>query len=111
MMLLTKDIRAKLPKLYAQKNLGGKAIVFVKFFTPWSNWTWYATEGSPVIDDEGKEIDFRFFGLVDGLEKECGYFLLSEFDTVTGPGGLKIERDRGYGTKKTLEQVAPELFN
>lgn len=34
------------------------------------------------------------FGLVVGLEKEFGYFLLSELESVKGPLGLKIERDR-----------------
>ena len=38
-----------------------------KFFCPWNNWTWFATEGSQ--DDD----DFRFFGYVVGLEEEfCG---------------------------------------
>ena len=62
MKLLTKEIRKNLPKLYAQDGKGDEAIVHVKFFTPWSNWTWYATEGEPIFDDDGNEIDFRFFG-------------------------------------------------
>jgi hypothetical protein len=37
--------------------------------------------------------------LVDGFEKELGYFMLSELEMVTGPMGLKIERDRGYTAK------------
>ena len=27
------------------------------------------------------------------MEKELGYFTLAELESVTGPGGLKIERD------------------
>ena len=52
--------------------------------TPDSNWTWYVTEF------DGKD---TFFGLVDGFEKELGYFSLSELESVKGPLGLKIERD------------------
>ena len=92
MKLLTKDIRKRLPKLYAQEHVAD-AKVYVKFFTPWTGWTWFAIEGEPVLDDDGVEIDFRFFGLVHGLEKEWGYFLLSELEQVRGPWGLKVERD------------------
>ncbi|MCJ7688053.1 MAG: DUF2958 domain-containing protein, partial [Clostridiaceae bacterium] len=53
-------------------------------FTPDSNWTWYATK----FDD----VD-TFFGLVDGFEKELGYFSLSELESIRGPFGLKVERD------------------
>ncbi|HEY59622.1 MAG TPA: DUF2958 domain-containing protein [Anaerolineae bacterium] len=56
----------------------------VKFFTPDSNWTWYATKF------DGQDI---FFGLVAGLEVELGYFSLSELQEVRGPWGLPIERD------------------
>ena len=35
----------------------------------------------------------QFFGLVDGLEAELGYFWLSELTGVRGPLGLPIERD------------------
>ena len=47
MKLLTKAIRAKLPQLHAQDN-DPDPVVWVKFFCPWSNWTWLATEGSGV---------------------------------------------------------------
>jgi hypothetical protein len=50
-----------------------------------------------------------FFGLVDGLEKELGYFSLSELQSVRGPLGLPIERDL-YWRPKTLKEIAPELF-
>lgn len=109
MKLLPKEIRETLPPLYAQDGKGGKAVVYVKYFTPSSSWTWYATEGEPVLDESDKEVDFRFFGLVDGHEKELGYFLLSELEEVRGPMGLPIERDL-YFKPKTLEEIAPEMF-
>ena len=93
MKLLTKEIRKKLPKLYAQDGKGNDAIAHVKFFTPWTHWTWWATEGEPVLDDDGNEVDFTFFGLVNGFEKEVGYWSLGELESVKGPFGLKIERD------------------
>ena len=96
MKMLTKENRKNLPPLYSQDGRGYDAIAHVKFFTPWSNWTWWATEGSPVLDDDGNETDFEFFGLVSGFEKELGYFRLSELESVTGFAGLKIERDRYF---------------
>jgi hypothetical protein len=86
MKLLTAELRGQLPPLYAQEKIQDP-IVHVKFFCPWNNWTWFATEGEP--DEE----DFRFFGCVFGHEEEWGYFVLSEMESVRGPGGLTIERD------------------
>ena len=62
------------------------------------------------MDENGKEeIDVQFFGLVDGHEKELGYFNLSELESVRGPMGLPVERDL-YWKPKTLEEIAPEKF-
>jgi len=87
MMLLTKAIRDALPPLYSQETKGLDAIAVVKFFTPDSAWTWWATEF------DGEDL---FFGLVQGLEKELGYFSLAELRKVRGPLGLRIERDMYY---------------
>ena len=100
MKLLTEELRKKLPPLYSQEKLGGKAVVYVKFFTPDSNWTFYATEY------DGKD---TFFGLVEGHVKELGYFSLAELQSARGPLGLPIERDLHW-TPKTLEEIAPEFF-
>jgi hypothetical protein len=86
MKLLTEELRRSLPALYAQEK-NSDPIVHIKFFTPDSSWTWYATEGSPEGDD------FIFFGYVIGFEREWGYFLLSELTESRGPMGLPIERD------------------
>jgi hypothetical protein len=101
MNLMAGEIRRKLPGLYAQEHLGGDAMAYAKFFTPDSSWTWYATEF------DGKD---TFFGLVDGFEKEFGYFSLSELEGVRGPMGLPIERDLHWKPKK-LKEIAPELFS
>ena len=62
MHLLTQAIRRKLPPLYANEEQGTDALAIVKFFTPDSSWTWYASEfdgddlfsgyGAPVAYDE-----------------------------------------------------------
>ena len=61
------------------------------------------------MDEFGKELDFRFWGLVEGFEKEYGYFMLSELEEVRGPMGLPIERDLWF-KPKTLEEIAPDMF-
>jgi hypothetical protein len=101
MKLLTKELRKKLPPLYSQDGKGGKAVAYLKFFTPDSGFTFWITE----FDGED-----TFFGLVDGHFKELGYFSLSELESVNGPMGLPIERDL-YWKPKTLEEIAPEMFN
>ena len=86
MKLLIQEIRRHLPKLRATD--GEKdPIVQVKFFTPDSSWTWYATEF------DGEDL---FFGLVDGLDEELGYFSLRELASTRGPMGLAIERDKWF---------------
>ncbi len=86
MQLLPPALQEQLPPLYAQEKQRDK-IVYAKFFTPWSNWTWYATEGSAEAND------FIFFGYVIGFEEEWGYFSLNELQAIRGPSGLTIERD------------------
>ena len=95
MKLITKELETELNKNRLGSN-DGKPYprVLVKFFTPWANWTWYAIEGEETADG-----DWHFFGLVEGLETELGYFLLSELQSVRGPGGLKIERDMYLGER------------
>lgn len=109
MKLLPKEIREILPPLYSQDGKGGKAVAYVKFFTPSSSWSWFITEGEPLLDESGKEVDFKFFGLVEGHDKELGYFMLGELEEVRGPLGLPIERDLHF-KPKTLEEIAPEMF-
>ena len=88
--LLDPASRDKLPVLYANEEKGLDALALVKFFTPDSSWTWYASEF------DGEDI---FFGLVIGLAIEFGYFSLSELQSVTGPLGLPIERDLFFEPK------------
>lgn len=109
MKLLPKEIRETLPELYAQDGKGGKAVAYLKLFTPDSGFTWWITEGSPIKDDNGNEVDFHLFGLVKGQCKELGYVSLNELEEVRGPMGLPVERDLWW-KPKTLEEIAPEMF-
>jgi hypothetical protein len=124
MKLITQEVRRKLPPLRAQEHSGKQAVAYAKFFTPDSGWTWYVLEGSALVANEAGEVtevplsesdpenerDVLFFGLVDGMEKELGYFRLSELREAWGPMGLPVERDRGWGPK-TLEEIAPERYS
>jgi hypothetical protein len=87
-MMLRKEDLKNLPPLYAQDGKGDAATVWVKFFCPWNQWTWFATEFCPETR--------TFFGLVVGQETELGYFSLDELESVRGRWGLKIERDRHF---------------
>jgi hypothetical protein len=86
MKLLTEEVRAELPPLHSQEN-NKDPTVHARFFCPWSNRTWFATEGSL------KDQEFLFFGYVIGFQEEWGYFALSEMEALRGPRGLTIERD------------------
>lgn len=83
MKMLTEELRQRLPALYSTENEQDPTLQ-VKFFTPWTCWTWYAAEF------DGSDL---FFGLVQGLDEEWGYFSLQEIESIRGPGGLRIERD------------------
>ena len=89
-------IAERLPPLYSQEGKGDDAIVYVKFFTPDSSWTWYATEYDPH--------QRLFFGFVVGWEAELGYFSLDELQNATGPFGMPVERDIGW-KPETLREV------
>ncbi len=101
MKLLTKKLRERLPPLYAQQETEDP-MVHIKFFTPDSNWTWYVTEGNAQDDD------FIFFGFVEGLEREWGYFALSELESARGPWGLPIERDLYFSPAPFSEVMKAE---
>ena len=95
MLLLTKDLRSKLPKIYATEHIEGpEKVAIVKWFLPGSSWRWY------VIEFDGEDM---CFGLVDsGLDHgvEFGYFSLKEIQRLKNPWGLKVERDIHWAPTK-----------
>jgi hypothetical protein len=86
------DLKAQIPPLYSQEKEKDPT-VYMKLFTPWTNWTWFITEG------EDRDGDYLMFGYVIGQEREWGYISLNELKTVNGPFGLKIERDIHFSPK------------
>ena len=103
MKMLTKEIEATLPALYSEEKVPlVDKVLRVKFFCPWNSWTWWGTEYDPK--------NRLFFGLVKGQELEWGYFSLDEMESLAGPGGLKIERDRHWPPQKAGE-VFPGRFD
>lgn len=87
MKLMTKEIEARLPKLYETEGIeAGEKVVQVKFFCVTNGWEWYGVE----YDPEQK----LFFGLVKGFETEWGYFSLDEFEQINAVNRYPIiERD------------------
>jgi hypothetical protein len=111
MKLLTKELLAKLyaqdpyhPSGPGRELTQEEEMVQVKFFTPDANWTWYAVSASQ--DEETGDV--QFFGLVDGLEVELGYFWLSQLEQIRGKLGLPVERDL-YWTPEPLMKLMEEL--
>lgn len=98
--LLTQELRNKLPKLYEAEGNMEASVAQVKFFSPYSNWTWYAVEFDGVD---------TFFGLVQGFELEYGYFSYSEleqakvFDVIPA-----IERDCSW-TPQNIHDIYDKL--
>jgi hypothetical protein len=80
------SVKSQIPKLYSQEGKKDP-MVYMKLFTPWAGWSWFITEG------EEQNGDFLMFGYVIGHAKEWGYSSLNELKEVTGPAGLKVERD------------------
>lgn len=86
MELMSNSLIEKIPGLYKTEvcRLEDK-VVHAKFFTPWTNWTWFVIEYDPC--------ERIAWGLVIGHEAEFGYFSLKEIEEIKGPAGLRIERD------------------
>ena len=98
MELMTEELRRQLPELGSQDGKGGDMIALVKLFV--GSWTWW------IVEFDG---DDTFFGLVDGFERELGYFSLAELQRVRGPLGLPVERDLHW-RPRPLREIAPEMF-
>lgn len=104
MKLLPKNLRQRLPALYANetnKTPTEDIIAYARFFGMWTNWVWYACEA-------GENGDLMY-GFVIGHFPEWGYFRVNELEAIRGPGGLRIERDLGFKAQK-ISQAAPEHF-
>ena len=97
--LMTRKLADAIPDLGANANVADcdDILAHAKLFSPYSNWTWYITEMDPETG--------QCFGLVEGFERELGYFDLSELAETTVFGGVPaVERDL-YWEPKTLVEI------
>ena len=70
-------------------------IAVLKWFTPDGGWTWYVVEYDP---------ESRIgYGLVRGLETECGTFSLNEIEQIRGALSLPVERDLHWKPRPVSE--------
>jgi DUF2958 family protein len=101
MQLMTKELERRFAQVGSQEGIRDP-LVIAKFFHPIGPATWWATEYDP---DER-----MFFGFVTlGLGETCdewGPFALDDLESVRGPLGLGIERDR-FWTEQPISKCAP----
>jgi Protein of unknown function (DUF2958) len=106
MKLLTQDQRERM-LANGQFNAGRERTrdfePVVKLFCPWGGATWLLSE----LDPECPDIAFGLCDIGMGFP-ELGSVSLAELASVTGPGGLRIERDRYFSPTKTLAAYADE---
>ena len=103
--LMTQKLASTIPALGANENARDYDSVLApaKLFSPYSGWTWYITEMDPQTR--------QCFGLVDGFERELGYFDLSELAETTVFGGVPaVERDL-YWEPRTLGEIKSGSWN
>ena len=91
--LLPEAVRLQLPPLNSQEEEPDPLVV-CKFFTPDSDWTWYA------VEFDGLD---SFIGYVVGHVAELGSFTLHELEEARGPLGAKIERDEQFAPTRLSE--------
>jgi len=86
--LIPQTLLSDIPDLYETEGQLNPTL-YIKLFTPDSNWTWFVIEFS-------KADAKTCYGYVQGLESELGYFTLEELESIHGPLGLAIERDLSF---------------
>jgi hypothetical protein len=77
------------------------AIPVVKLFTPWGACTWLLTD----LDPEDQDIASGLCDLGFG-EPELGSVRISEIESLSGPFGLRAERDVNFVAKGTIGTYA-----
>ena len=91
--LLNQIVLDSLPKLYSTENTPcEEKKLLACFYIPGCRWRWFVAEGS----QKGSG-DWLFFGVVDGFEREWGYFTLSEL-VEAGEGSVGVDESFKWGT-------------
>ena len=102
MKLLTKLIKTKMIRNHDQREKVNRPspVPAVKIFNPCGGGTWLLTE----LDGD------IMFGLCDlGMGfPELGYVSLSEMESVKGPFGIGLERDRWFKPTKSLSEYTAD---
>ena len=97
--LMTQKLAETIPAILRQRE-GGRLRYRPRprqAVQPYSNWTWYITEMDPETG--------QCFGLVEGFERELGYFDLTELAETTVFGDVPaVERDL-YWQPRTLGEI------
>ena len=97
--LMTQKLAETIPAIYANEKVAAydTVLAHAKLFSPYSNWTWFITEMDPETG--------QCFGLVEGFERELGYFDLTELAETTVFGGVPaVERDL-YWQPRTMGEI------
>ncbi len=97
--LMTEKLGDTIPAIGANANVADcdDILAPAKLFSPYGSWTWYVTEWDAETG--------QCFGLVEGLEKEMGYFDLTELAETAVFGGVPaVERDL-YWQPMTLGEI------
>ena len=113
MKLLTNALREKLlrnGRIRRQLEEDGRAeadfLPVVKLFTPDAGCTWLLSE----LDPEDPDIAFGLCDLGMGCP-ELGSVRIFELESVRGPLGLGVERDRHFAPAHTLTTYARAAWN
>jgi len=93
--LLPEELKSSLPKISDQEGSKDPTVYVVYQFLL-SGWIWFATEGDAYEDH------ICFFGYVAALEREWGYFCLSELESFD-IDGIKVCRDEAHVPKPLSE--------
>ena len=112
MKLMTKELEAQLPRLYATDGLGVDATAHAHFMAPYSDMDWYMTEYDPedrlgygaVVTPTTRE------QCADGFE--WGYFSLDEMETLNADQRSPlafVERDTHFEPASIGELVEENL--
>ena len=100
MMMLTKEIQKRLPKIGATDGKpAAERKIIVKFFSIGSNYRFYVLEGK-----QHPSGDWELYGYTTGGSNEFGYVMLWEMQEARWHNVPAIERDMHYG-EHTLQEV------
>jgi hypothetical protein len=94
MKLLTVDLKKKFARTGSQQGAEDPEII-AKYFLSGCNWTFYATEFDPSTN--------VFTGIFRYLETEWGTIGLHHLETLIGPFGVKVERDKFFKSVRVSE--------